>query len=207
MQTHFTPAEIRRRYDDFADQYARVEPWQERLLGMGRLRRRLFGRARGDVLEVAAGTGINFGHYDRRCRLTAVDMSPRMLDLARRRAAGLGLDVDLRVMDAGALEFADDSFDTVTSSLTLCTFPDPVLALREMARVCRPDGRILLLEHGRSDREWLGRFQDRREQRHAQQLGCYWNRRPLDLVAAAGLTTTATRRHLLGTFHHIEARP
>lgn len=207
MSTQFTPGEIRRRYDDFADQYARIERWQEPLLRTGRLRRQLFGRARGDVLEVAAGTGINFPHYDGECRLTAVDMSPRMLELARRRAADLGRDVDLRVMDAGALEFTNDSFDTVTSSLTLCTFPDPVLALREMARVCRPAGQILLLEHGRSDREWFGRFQDRRANRHARQLGCYWNRRPLELVDQAGLTTVSTRGMLLGVFQTIDARP
>jgi ubiquinone/menaquinone biosynthesis C-methylase UbiE len=207
MAIPFTPAEIRRRYDDFADQYARMERWQEPLLGTTRLRRRMFSRARGDVLEVAAGTGLNFPHYDRDCRLTAVDMSPRMLELAGRRAARLGLDIDLRVMDAGALEFPDDSFDTVTSSLTLCTFPDPLLALREMARVCRPTGQILLLEHGRSDREWFGRFQDRRADRHAQQLGCYWNRRPLELVDQAGLTTVSSRGSLIEVFQTIEARP
>jgi ubiquinone/menaquinone biosynthesis C-methylase UbiE len=207
MAIPFTPAEIRRRYDDFADKYARMERWQEPLLGTTRLRRRLFSRARGDVLEVAAGTGLNFPHYDRDCRLTAVDMSPRMLELAGRRAARLGLDIDLRVMDAGALEFPDDSFDTVTSSLTLCTFPDPLLALREMARVCRPTGQILLLEHGRSDREWFGRFQDRRADRHAQQLGCYWNRRPLELVDQAGLTTVSSRGSLIEVFQTIEARP
>ncbi len=207
MAIPFTPAEIRRRYDDFADKYARMERWQEPLLGTTRLRRRLFSRARGDVLEVAAGTGLNFPHYDRDCRLTAVDMSPRMLELAGRRAARLGLDIDLRVIDAGALEFPDNSFDTVTSSLTLCTFPDPQLALREMARVCRPTGQILLLEHGRSDREWFGRFQDRRADRHAQQLGCYWNRRPLELVDQAGLTTVSSRGSLIEVFQTIEARP
>lgn len=207
MATQFSPDEIRRKYDDFAGTYARVERVQDVLLGTRRLRRRVFGRARGAVLEVAAGTGGNFAHYGRQCRVSAVDMSPRMLEIAGRRAASLGLDVELRTMDAGALEFADDTFDTVTSSLSLCTFSDPVVALREMGRVCRPAGRILLLEHGRSDREWLGRFQDRRAQAHAQPLGCHWNRRPLDLLDLAGLRVITARRTLLGVFHEIEAAP
>ena len=205
--TSYSAAEIRQRYDDFAQRYARMEGLQEALLAMRRRRARVFANARGDVLEVAVGTGVNLPHYARDCRLTAVDVSPRMLDIARRRAAALGLTVALHEMDATALEFPDDSFDTVTSSLTTCTFPDPVAALAEMGRVCRPDGQVLLLEHGRSDRGWCGRYQDRRAERHAHALGCQWNREPLDLVAQAGLTVVAARRGLLGTFHEITARP
>jgi hypothetical protein len=76
-----------------------------------------------------------------------------------------------------------------------------------MARVCRTDGRVLLLEHGRSDREWLGRWQDRREDSFAKQLGCHWNRKPLDLVRKAGLKINNSRRVFFGIFHHIEAVP
>ena len=99
------------------------------------------------------------------------------------------------------------SFDSVVSSLTTCTFPNPVAALQEMARVCRTDGRVLLLEHGRSDREWLGRWQDRRADRHAQQLGCHWNREPLKLVREAGLKVSKSQRLFFGVFHTIDAEP
>ena len=97
------------------------------------------------------------------------------------------------------------SFDTVVSSLTTCTFPNPVAALQDMARVCRTNGKILLLEHGRSNREWLGRLQDRRADRHAQQLGCHWNREPLKLVREAGLKVSNSQRLFFGVFHRIAA--
>jgi len=130
-----------------------------------------------------------------------------MLETARKKAAKLGLRVEFRVADAGSLPFEDRTFDTVISSLSLCTFPEPVLALREMARVCKDGGRILLLEHGRSDRRWVGRFQDWREDAHAKSLGCHWNREPLQLVQEAGLRVRSAKRSFFGVFHRIEATP
>ncbi len=120
---------------------------------------------------------------------------------------GLARDVAFVVADAEALPFREQSFDTVVSSLALCTYVDPLAALREFSRVCRPSGRILLLEHGRSDRPWLGRFQDCRAERHARVLGCRWNREPVDLVTEAALPIRSARRLLLGTLHVIEVSP
>ena len=201
----FTSEEIREKYDCFARRYAVMEIPQE-LLGVRKLRSRMLRKAAGDVLEVAAGTGINLPHYPAGCRVTAVDISPAMLGIAEERARKLGMEAAFRVMDAEALEFPDESFDTVVSTLSVCTFPDPVSALREMSRVCRRNGRILLLEHGRSDRERLGRWQDRREDRHARQLGCHWNREPLHIARQAGLDVAHYRRTFLGIFQEIEAR-
>lgn len=198
--------EIRRKYERFARWYDIIEGLPE-ALGVRKLRQRLLERAVGNLLEVAVGTGRNLCYYPRTCRITGVDFSPAMLKVARREAARLGLNVPLLVMDAEALGFPDQSFDTVVSSLAVCTFADPVAALREMARVCRPDGRILLLEHGRSDREWLGRWQDRRADRHAKTLGCRWNREPLDLTRQAGVRLVAARRVFFGIFHVLEAKP
>lgn len=130
-----------------------------------------------------------------------------MLSVTRKRAAKLSLDVSFLLADAEALPFPEKSFDTVVSSLTTCTFPNPVAALREMARVCLPQGRILLLEHGRSNREWLGRLQDRRADRHARQLGCHWNREPLELVQEASLNVVEAQRVFFGIFHEIQAEP
>jgi ubiquinone/menaquinone biosynthesis C-methylase UbiE len=130
-----------------------------------------------------------------------------MLDIARQRAKKLGIDVSFLLMDAENLAFPDRSFDTVVDSLSLCTFPDPLIALKEMARVCRSEGRILLLEHGRSDSEWLGCWQDRRADKHAKQLCCHWNREPLDLVRQAGLKLISARRTFFGILHVIEAAP
>jgi ubiquinone/menaquinone biosynthesis C-methylase UbiE len=199
-------AEIMRKYEKFAPWYDLVEGILE-FLGVKNFRHRLLRRASGRVLEIAVGTGKNLQYYSEGCQITAVDLSPAMLEIARKRARDLSLHVSFFVMDGETLAFRDQSFDTVIDSLTLCTFPDPVVALREMARVCRTDGRILLLEHGRSERGWLGHWQDRKADRHAQRLGCRWNREPLDLVCQAGLTLITSRRTFLGIFHEIEAEP
>ena len=206
MAVHLTTPEISQKYDRFARWYDWVEGVPD-LLGVSRLRRRLLRGERGSVLEVAVGTGKNLPFYPRGCRIIAVDLSREMLNVARRRAATLCMDISFLVGDAEALPFSGHSFDTVVSSLSTCTFPEPVIALQEMARVCRTGGKILLLEHGRSDREWLGRFQDRRADRIAKQLGCHWNREPLDLVRQSGLDVTEAQRSFVGIFHTIEAAP
>jgi ubiquinone/menaquinone biosynthesis C-methylase UbiE len=128
-----------------------------------------------------------------------------MLNVARKRPGKLSMNASLLVADAETLPFSDDSFDTVVSSLSTCTFPNPVAALREMARVCRTEGKILLLEHGRSDRERLGRWQDRHADKFATPVGCQWNREPLELVRAAGLKVDEAKRNFFGIFHQIEA--
>ncbi len=130
-----------------------------------------------------------------------------MLKVARNRVAKLSLPVLFLVADAEALPFRGNSFDTVVSSLSTCTFPDPVGALKEIARVCRREGRVLLLEHGRSDRERLGRWQDRHADQFAKPFACHWNREPLDMVRKAGLEVNTARRFFLGIFHQIEAAP
>jgi ubiquinone/menaquinone biosynthesis C-methylase UbiE len=199
-------SEIRQKYDRLARWYNILDGLPE-VLGIKALRRRLLRQASGEVLEIATGTGRNLRHYPQACRITGVDFSAAMLEIARREAHRLDLKAQLLVMDAQSLAFPDHTFDTVVSSLTVCTFAEPVAALREMARICRVDGRILLLQHGRSDQEWLGRWQDRRSDRHAKTLGCRWNREPLDLVRQAGLGVTAARRVFFGIFHVIEAKP
>jgi ubiquinone/menaquinone biosynthesis C-methylase UbiE len=129
-----------------------------------------------------------------------------MLNIAQKRAAKLSMNVSFSLTDAGALPFSNETFDTVVSSLSTCTFPDPVAALKEMARVCRPEGKVLLLEHGRSDRERLARWQDRHADQFAKPLGCHWNREPLAMMRKAGLMVNREQRFFFGIFHQIEAR-
>jgi ubiquinone/menaquinone biosynthesis C-methylase UbiE len=102
------------------------------------------------VLEIATGTGQNLRYYQPGVRLTAVELSPSMVAIARQEADALGREVDLRVGDAQALEFPDASFDTVVCTLGLCTIPDDPAAVREAKRVLRPGGRFVLREHVRS---------------------------------------------------------
>jgi ubiquinone/menaquinone biosynthesis C-methylase UbiE len=206
MAVDFTSREISQKYDRFARWYDWVEGIPD-VLGVSRLRRRLLRRASGKILEVAAGTGKNLKFYPSDCRIIALDVSLEMLNLARKRATKLSMDISFVLGDAQTLPFRDKSFDTVVSSLTTCTFPNPVTALREMRRVCKSEGKILLLEHGRSDRKWLARWQDRHADKFAKPLGCHWNREPRNLVRQAGLGMNEARRTFFGIFHQIEAVP
>lgn len=199
--------EVRSAYDRFAPWYDLLEAVPDRLLGVARLRRALAQRARGRVLEVAVGTGRNLRYHPSGHDLTAVDLSPGMLDRARERAGELHRPVRLALMDTERLGFRDGSFDTVLDSLALCTYPDPVRALREMSRVCRPGGRVLLLEHGRSERDLLGRWQERHDRLLVESVGCHWAREPRHLAEEAGLGVTSVDRRLLGIFQLIEAKP
>jgi ubiquinone/menaquinone biosynthesis C-methylase UbiE len=107
-------------------------------------------QARGDVLEIAVGTGRNLKHYPAGITLTGIELSEQMLVIARKRAVDEKVDVDLRQGDAQALQFPDESFDTVVITLALCTIPDDRAAVREAKRVLRPGGKLILLEHVRS---------------------------------------------------------
>lgn len=196
--------EISEKYDRFARWYDWVEGVPD-VLGVSRLRRRLLEHASERVLEIAVGTGKNLRFYPRGSRVIALDLSREMLNVAQQRATKLPINISLLLADAEALPFSEKSFETVVSSLSGCTFPNPVSALREMVRVCKPSGRILLLEHGRSDRKWLARFQDRHADTFAKPLGCHWNREPQDIAQEAGLKIAATQRFFLGIFHVIEA--
>lgn len=197
---------LRRVYDGMAASYRWASLVNDTVFGATRLRRWVMTHARGDVLDVACGTGENFRLLRGVDRLTAVDLSPAMLDRALARARRLGLDVDLLEMSAQQLAFQDDTFDTVTTAMSTCTFPDAVGALREMARVTRPDGRLLLLEHGRSRIDWVARLQDRRADRHYRQSGCRWNQDVMAVLAAAGLRIDATRSRTAGVFTAVVAR-
>jgi ubiquinone/menaquinone biosynthesis C-methylase UbiE len=151
-------------------------------LGLGRQRQRTAREATGRVLELGVGTGLNLPHYEAATEVVGVDPDPYMLRRARRRAAAAPVPVELLEASAEALPFEDASFDTVVVALSLCTIPDPAAALREAKRVLRPEGRLVFLEHVRSDKPWLARLQDRLERPWGRVAGgCHPNR---DTVAA-----------------------
>lgn len=117
--------------------------------------------ASGDrILEVGVGTGINASLYPSHCHVTGIDLSTSMLDKARERVARQGLrNIRLLEMDAAALTFADNSFDIVYAPYLVSVVPDPVHVVKEMRRVCRPGGRIIILNHFRSANPVLSRIE------------------------------------------------
>lgn len=196
--------EWQRIHDSGAGDYQRGAWVRENILGVAAMRKRHFAQAHGAVLDVGCGYGANFPYLTNAASITGVDFSPVMLEMAHEFADSLRLNIDLRQTDAEALPFPDAHFDTVISALATCSFTDPVAALREMARVVKPDGQILLLEHGRSTWGWLARYQDRHRAAMIDQ-GCRWNQEPLEHVHAAGLRVIAASRRFAGVFHAITA--
>ena len=113
------------------------------------------------TLEVGIGTGLNLPLYPPTCRLTGIDLSQEMLDKAVERVQTLTMpNVTLKVMDATAMDFADDEFDKALATYTISAVPDPVAVLREMRRVVKPGGIIVILNHFRSERKLAGHLED-----------------------------------------------
>ena len=200
-----TPDELRGIYDDFAPRYDHHIIWLERIAGLRKMRREFFQKACGDVLDVATGTGANYEFFPSSCKVIGIDLSVEMLEVAKARAHHLGRQVQLHPMNAEHIEYPTESFDTVVSALSLCTIPDPIKALQEMSRVCRKDGKILLLEHGPSDWKVIATVQKLLVgEWHVRKFGCHWDREPHQLVKQAGLPIRSHRRRFFGVLHAIE---
>jgi len=175
-----------RRYDRLAFAYDIMEAPLERFrfaVWRQRLRNRITGPT---ALEVGVGTGKNFPYYPSGVQIVGVDLSPRMLMRARRKASNRDLSVELREMDVQNLDFPDHSFDTVFATFVFCSVPDPVDGLRELRRVCRPSGRLLLLEHMRPENFVLGLFFDALNPIVVRMMGANINRRTMDNIRLAG---------------------
>jgi ubiquinone/menaquinone biosynthesis C-methylase UbiE len=165
----------------------------------------LTSRARGQVLEVAVGTGRNLPGYPAEVTLTGIELSPAMLAIARQRADDLGRAADLRDGDAERLPFDDASFDTVLCALSLCTIPSPAAAVGEMQRVLRPGGRLLLIDHIGSTWPPLYAAQWVVERFTIRAAGEHFTRRQLPLVQAAGFQIVESERLKAGTVERIHA--
>jgi ubiquinone/menaquinone biosynthesis C-methylase UbiE len=155
--------------------------------GLGSMREELLAEARGRVVELGAGTGVNLDLYpDAVEDLVAVEPDPHMAKRLRARLARSRRSATVVEASAERLPFDDDSFDTAVATLVLCTIPNPAAALSEAARVLKPGGRLLFLEHVRADDPGLARWQDRLEKPwRFLGDGCHCNRDTVATISAS----------------------
>lgn len=198
---------IRRRYNRFAFVYDLME-WPMELWRLAGWRSRLRDEIIGPrALEVGVGTGKNVPYYPSDVSITAIDFSPKMLARAQDRVRRRGGKVVLHEMDVQHLAFPDASFDTLFASFVFCSVPDPVQGLTELRRVCKPDGRLLLLEHMRPGNFWLGRLFDALNPLTVRITGANINRRTMENIEKAGWEIRVARPLSLDIVWWIEAAP
>jgi ubiquinone/menaquinone biosynthesis C-methylase UbiE len=172
------------------------------------LRARFGDSLRGKTLEIAIGSGRNLPYYSSHVtRSVGIDLSSGMVEVAAKRARELHRSIDLLIMDAQRLAFPDHIFDTVAVSLGLCTIPDPKAALREMSRVCKSDGQIVLLEHVRSPMWPVAAIQRLVSPIQERLNGCHLARETIGLARECGLEIEREDQRLLGIMRLVIARP
>jgi ubiquinone/menaquinone biosynthesis C-methylase UbiE len=160
---------------------------------LGRLRDEVVGKARGAVLEIGAGTGLNLPRYHDVERLVASEPEEPMRRRLLGRAGAATVPVEVVAAPAEALPFDDGEFDTVVSTLVLCSVDDPEAAVREVRRVLKPGGRFVFLEHGGADgkrAEWQRRLDGVWS---AVNAGCHLTRNVTDALASADFRTEELR--------------
>jgi ubiquinone/menaquinone biosynthesis C-methylase UbiE len=139
------------------------------------------------VLEVGVGTGKNFPYHPPDVEVVGIDLSERMLTRAQHQARELDEGIRLIQMDAQHIACADHSFDAAVATFVFCSVPDPVQGLREIARVVRPGGRVLLLEHVRVNAPIIGPLMDLLDPLVVRTMGAHINRHTVENVIHAGL--------------------
>lgn len=192
-------------WDKKSRSYDREMRFMERML-FGDSRDWACSQASGDVLEVAVGTGLNLDAYPREIRLTGIDLSEQMLEIARTRAHDLGRDVDLRQGDAHQLPFPEATFDTVVCTFGLCAIPDIDAALDEMTRVLRSGGKLILVDHIESSSRLARGVQRALEVVTVPMASEHFLRRPLTKLEQRTFTIERAERFKLGLIERVVAR-
>jgi ubiquinone/menaquinone biosynthesis C-methylase UbiE len=195
---------VRKRYNRTARFYDAEQAMMERIAG--KWRREIWSHAFGEVLEVGVGTGLNMQFYPAGSRVTAIDIAENMIKRAEARAAKLGAAVDLSRMDAQHLDFPDASFDCAVATFVFCSVPDPIAGMREVHRVLKPGGTLLLLEHVRSENRIAGKLMDLLNPIAVRLSGANINRRTVRNVGVAGFDTVAVSSHVRAIVKLIQAR-
>ncbi len=196
----------KRRYNRIAPLYDLLEGLIERSR-YSKWRELLWSKVEGPhILEVGVGTGKNFPYYPSDAEITAVDFSDKMLKRAKDRANKQNVKVCLQQMDVQNLDFEDNTFDTMVASFVFCSVPDPIRGLREVERVCKFGGKVVLLEHVLSANRILGWFMNLANPLVVRMIGANINRRTVNNVFKSSLVIEQVTDLGAGIFKLIEAR-
>lgn len=197
---------VRKRYDRIAPVYDFMEGMVERPR-YSKWRKLLWSKVEGNkILEVGVGTGKNLSYYPAHTDMTAIDFSEKMLIRAREKAMKHKVIVDLQQMDAQDLRFDDNTFDTVVATFVFCSVPDPIRGLTEIERVCKPEGKVLLLEHVLSANRILAWLMNLANPIVVRTMGPNINRQTIENVSRSGLAVERVTDLTIGIFKLIEAR-
>ncbi|MCL6590361.1 MAG: class I SAM-dependent methyltransferase [Firmicutes bacterium] len=189
------------------DRIGRKLKKNHRIVG-AKYRQRFLKDATGKTLEAAAGPGFNFGFYPPGIELTAVDFSPVLLKMAAGRAAEYGLTVNLVQADVESLSYPENSFDTIVSVLSLCAYEDPVKVLRNFNKWCKPEGKILLFEHGvGGGNKLITWFFTRIDNWNFKHHACHTNLNIKNTVLESGLVIEEYQVVNHGVHYQIKAKP
>jgi len=172
-----------------------------------KFRQRIFQEAEGKVLEVAIGSGLNFPFYSKDIELTGLDFSHEMLKSAQNAAIEYPFKTTFIQNDVETVEFNENSFDTIISSGSLCAYQDPVNVLNKFQKWCKPEGKILMLEHGISTNKLLAGLQKSLNPLALKVVGCHQNRNISDIVKESSLKIIREERYLAGYLYLIWAKP
>ncbi|WP_202708610.1 class I SAM-dependent methyltransferase [Sporosalibacterium faouarense] len=178
---------IKKRYDRVSKIYDILEQPME-AMALKKWRLEVAKELKGKVLEVGVGTGKNIPYYPDDAIITGIDFSYRMLAKAIVKTKKLNKNVELIQMDAQNMSFDDNTFDIVFTTCVFCSVPDPIKGLEEIRRVCRPNGKIIMIEHVRSDNKVLGLVMDLFNPLTVNLYGANINRRTVENVKRAGFT-------------------
>ncbi|WP_208586870.1 class I SAM-dependent methyltransferase [Gracilibacillus suaedae] len=193
-----------KKYDKQAKMYENNRANQK----LARWRNKIIKNAYGKVLEVGIGAGANFPYYDRNnVEVTGVDFSSEMIKSAKRTASHLQVKANFIQADIDELVFEANSFDCIVSTLSLCSYPAPIVTLNKFNNWCREDGNILLMEHGLSSNRFLSFGQNLIDPLHKKISGCHCNRNINEIIGNSQLQVNHIERYWSDIIYLIWAKP
>lgn len=172
-----------------------------------RWRQDLLSHAKGEVLELAVGAGANFPFYPPEIKLTATDFSEMMLEKAEYSAKHYRMNADFICADIEEMNFSEQSFDTVVSTLSMCSYNNPLMVLNKINRWCKPDGKILLMEHGISSNYMVSMLQKLLNPLLYHSYGCHQTRDILGLIQESGIQIEKAESYWFNMAHLVWAKP